>query len=277
MDIEFDKVKLKKILISFFDLTGITISVYNDKQKHITSYPNFDVNYCKTIRSNPSLLQNCTKYDVYNFNKCFIERKPFIYTCHAGIAEIVIPLFYENIIIGYMMLGRFVDKDNVYSSIDKVKITCLKYYLNEKKMLKNYQALPKFTHKEIEAIINLAQMCINNLYMQQIISFNTNMLSTKIENYINQNLIENITVEMLCKKFYVGRKTLYKLFKNNFNDTIKNYINSKRINQAKILLKSKNYSISEIAEKVGFKDYNYFIRIFHKKEGISPLQYKKII
>jgi two-component system response regulator YesN len=47
------------------------------------------------------------------------------------------------------------------------------------------------------------------------------------------------------------------------------------LQQAKILLKNSEKAISEIAEAVGFNDYNYFSRIFKKYYGISPRDYRK--
>jgi YesN/AraC family two-component response regulator len=50
---------------------------------------------------------------------------------------------------------------------------------------------------------------------------------------------------------------------------------NKRILLAKKLLRKTNSSIIEISNSVGYNDALYFSRIFKKKEGISPLAYRK--
>ena len=57
--------------------------------------------------------------------------------------------------------------------------------------------------------------------------------------------------------------------------TVKDFILTERIHLAKKLLTSSDNSLTEISEKVGFNDYSYFIRIFKKRTGLSPLKYRK--
>ena len=57
--------------------------------------------------------------------------------------------------------------------------------------------------------------------------------------------------------------------------TINHLITQKRLQQAKVLLRNTDKSISEIAEAVGFVNYNYFSRIFKKYYHMSPRDYRK--
>jgi AraC-like DNA-binding protein len=52
------------------------------------------------------------------------------------------------------------------------------------------------------------------------------------------------------------------------------YLQRFRINQAKLLLKASQKSITEIAFEVGFLDSGYFSRIFHRETGVSPGDYR---
>ena len=56
--------------------------------------------------------------------------------------------------------------------------------------------------------------------------------------------------------------------------TIMNSIASHRIRRAKELMSEKNSSLTDIAFRVGYDDYNYFNRVFRKFEGCSPRDYK---
>ena len=57
--------------------------------------------------------------------------------------------------------------------------------------------------------------------------------------------------------------------------TVNGYLTALRIEKAKELLKATDKSVAEVARLVGFNDYNYFIRVFKKTVGTTPLSYKK--
>ena len=55
---------------------------------------------------------------------------------------------------------------------------------------------------------------------------------------------------------------------------IAEYIRKTRISAAKKML-AQNESVSAVARKSGFEDYNYFSKVFKRETGLSPSQYKK--
>ena len=52
------------------------------------------------------------------------------------------------------------------------------------------------------------------------------------------------------------------------------YMVSRRIGEAQNLLNTTSLSVAEIAEAVGYADKNYFARIFRKRAGISPIDFR---
>ncbi len=56
---------------------------------------------------------------------------------------------------------------------------------------------------------------------------------------------------------------------------ITEFINQKRIEEAKLYLKRGNFSITDIAFMVGFNDLNYFSKVFKKLTSVTPSQYAK--
>ena len=53
------------------------------------------------------------------------------------------------------------------------------------------------------------------------------------------------------------------------------YVINLRISNAQMLLETSDYTISQIAESVGYENALYFSRLFHKQTGISPKEYRK--
>lgn len=95
-------------------------------------------------------------------------------------------------------------------------------------------------------------------------------------NFINRNYANPINLETVAKKSYVSVKELCRLFKKHLGTTVSKYIMSKRISEAKKLLKN-GETVQSTAEKCGFSDYTSFIRAFNRTVGTSPGKYKRNI
>ena len=93
--------------------------------------------------------------------------------------------------------------------------------------------------------------------------------------YINSNLSEEITLDGLCKRFFLSRNTLCRRFRMTVGSSVMEYCTGARLNLAKRLLLEGNFDMEEIAERCGFSSANYFSLIFKKKVGISPMNYRK--
>lgn len=64
-----------------------------------------------------------------------------------------------------------------------------------------------------------------------------------------------------------------KLFKQCFNKNFVTYLTEARIDAAKDLLKNPTVNIKEIGAQVGYKDSNYFTKVFRRATGKSPSEY----
>ncbi len=99
-------------------------------------------------------------------------------------------------------------------------------------------------------------------------------LVAKIKNYIRLNFSHKITLSDISKHTHYSVPHCEMIFKQTTGTSIMEYIIKKRIDTAKSLLLEGTLSLPEIADVVGFSDYNYFSRVFKKEVGVSPLRYK---
>ena len=97
----------------------------------------------------------------------------------------------------------------------------------------------------------------------------------KAVDYIELNLEEPLTLKEISATIHVNSSHLSRKFKNDTKMNIIDYINQKRVEEAKIYLQRGNISITEIAFMVGFSDLNYFSRVFKKFTSLTPSQYIK--
>lgn len=94
------------------------------------------------------------------------------------------------------------------------------------------------------------------------------------EKYIASNLHRPITVSELTEFLGVSQPYLFKIFKEKFSSSPKQYILAQKLIRAQTLLHETNMSVTYIANSVGFPDVLSFSRFFHSKLSISPQTYK---
>ncbi|MBE7043007.1 MAG: AraC family transcriptional regulator [Ruminococcaceae bacterium] len=93
--------------------------------------------------------------------------------------------------------------------------------------------------------------------------------------YISANYHTKLTTNALAERFHLTDHYFCCFFKNETGQSPIDYINRYRIEKSTILLKNSDQSITNIAQKVGFDDSNYFSRIFKRYIGITPREYRK--
>lgn len=97
----------------------------------------------------------------------------------------------------------------------------------------------------------------------------------QIQNYVRQHYIDGFTSVQIQEACGLSYKYAGTLFKEVTGQTIKEYQCTLRLRKAEQLLKETNKSITEIAQLTGFSDVFYFSKIFHRKKGCPPGEYRK--
>lgn len=95
--------------------------------------------------------------------------------------------------------------------------------------------------------------------------------------YISENFCNPIDASSIARHFAISRSKLDRDFKRFTGDTVHEYIESCRSNQAKFLLEFRGeLSIKEIAKMCGFTSETYFFPFFKRHVGVTPIEYRKM-
>lgn len=92
--------------------------------------------------------------------------------------------------------------------------------------------------------------------------------------FVESNYSEDLTREMVASHFHITPNHLSFIFKSQGHTKFIDYVNSIRLTHAKELLQHHDHTIKEVSEKCGFKDPNYFSRIFKKHTKYTPKEYR---
>jgi AraC-like DNA-binding protein len=92
----------------------------------------------------------------------------------------------------------------------------------------------------------------------------------EIVEYIDSNYSEDINLNMLSRKFFVSPNYLSTLFKKYMGISIHQYVTDVRLKAADLLMQKRQLKLYEIAEKIGYSDYEYFRKIYLRCRGKNP-------
>ena len=96
----------------------------------------------------------------------------------------------------------------------------------------------------------------------------------KVQEFIENNFHEKITIDQLASMLALGRRNLERRFKKATSNTIVEYIQRVKMEAAKISLESSRENVNEVMYKVGYTDNKAFRTTFKRITGLSPIQYR---
>lgn len=97
----------------------------------------------------------------------------------------------------------------------------------------------------------------------------------RIREFIQTSFQQKLSLERISSKYSINKFYLARQFKKYAGVTVSQHILHVRLNEAQRRLKDTDLTITEISDQVGFETASYFIQVFRKHLGCTPLQYRK--
>ena len=145
---------------------------------------------------------------------------------------------------------------------------------NEDEFNKIYGIITE-NRRGIGEIEELFKGIVNEMILQANKRQDVNVSLEKAIDYINKNYTSDIALDDLAEIAGLTPQYFSKVFKEYTQNTVVNYITDLRMEKSVRMLNETDMSIKDIAEEVGYRNPQYFIRVFKKKFHLSPMQYKR--
>jgi AraC-like DNA-binding protein len=94
--------------------------------------------------------------------------------------------------------------------------------------------------------------------------------------FIDHNFNKRIMVKDAASMVRMSRSYFFRFFKQVTGQSFVAYLNRTRIAKAQELLASRDITIAEVSQEVGFCHQGYFGMVFHRLAHLTPLQYKRL-
>ncbi|MFA9465543.1 MAG: response regulator [Velocimicrobium sp.] len=93
--------------------------------------------------------------------------------------------------------------------------------------------------------------------------------------YIHSNYSKAISLQLVAQEIGISHGYLSKIFKEETKQGFSDYLNSLRTSIASEMIAYGETDLHKISDSCGFQDYAYFFRVFKKKIGMTPTEYRK--
>lgn len=276
---ELDVSIVIKDFIGFLDMKETLYKQLQEFYIHQTSY-------CMAIKEQQQHWSYCLEAKDKIYRKLKETKKSFYGYCYAGVGEYVVPIGYnyndQQVIVGAIVIGGFKHEDWPNNIADKFIGTIIhREDMNE--LYNQSFGNDEYTKEDMEEKAEVIAEYLSMLYHKEIEQCMVKHSSNSSHSYIISHAIAYIKIHYLddiklkhiaefchCSTSYISHH-----FKDLTGATVKSYINELRVEEAKALLMVKEYQVTDIGFMVGFKDSNYFSKVFKDFEDVSPKNYRK--
>lgn len=270
--------RLRRLLSNLHTLTGIWAKIF-DANGQDMDIRNDHSAFCAAINATAAGHARCQQCDVCGIRECRATETPglYHYRCHAGLQTYLMPIIEGGVPIAYLIFGQLLDDSASAEEQWQKAAGKFDWYTGDLEELhQKYLQLRRCPRKEITAFAEVLEALVSYIQLEGIIRAVEYTDIQRLEIYLDRHYMEPLSLQRIAGDLHMGTTKLCALAKQiSGGRTVTQLISLRRVNAAKKMLSSTECPICEVAETVGFSDYNYFTRIFKAATGMTPRTYRK--
>jgi AraC-like DNA-binding protein/ligand-binding sensor protein len=265
----------------FFNMSGLVIDIIDKTGTIYKKYYKYEEEskYCQTIKDSKLGSKKCDDTCVMEIKKFEEKSKLKVYKCHAGVLNIIVPIFINKELVASLSVGQVLDSPPTERKFNNIIKNISGYGVDKIKLRETYFSMRSINKFELNNYVSLLKMIINyiNEIEEKILFLNKNRQCSsfvgKAKKFIEDNYSQKISLDEVAKYCYLSKYYFVRLFKKEEGMLFSEYLNLYRITKAKKLLES-NKNIAEICYMVGFNSLPHFHKTFKNIVGMTPRNYR---
>lgn len=265
---------IDKIFAVFTDLFGIRIAFFSNDGHEVNVGKNKPMCcYCRLLRDRLGYEDICLKLDQKKRQEAAERRKLIVYQCHGGMTEAITPIYIEDDLIGYVMIGQF---RTMGESVPHKIRRLLNRRIGPEELEIAYKKTPCYESSYTESILTLFSVLIDLIVSRRLVEIGNSNSVRPIISFMEEHVEENLSLAQASKILSQSRSSLSHGFRKETGESFKQFQIRLKLDKADEYFKKKpEISVKEVALRLGFEDQFYFSRLYKKHRGESPTAAKK--
>ncbi len=270
-----DESRLDQILGDFFLISGVELSLLNADLHTVAIQKCPHQNFCSCFHRSKKGVESCRASDMEQLNEAKNRTDPLMYTCPAGITEIIIPISGQDRNSAYLFCSLGINAEKIPDEEILRRALAIAPELSAEELAAEIARHRHLSTQEQNAFCRTLELLAKAIEQSGLLPHGKESIGNLVKRYIKGNLSSKLTLTGMALSLHCSTVTLTQHFKEEFGMTIVEYITKKRMEHAEALLLSTNLPLREIAEKVGFSDVEYFSRTFKRYHGLPPATWRE--
>lgn len=226
-----------------------------------------DSEYCLLTQDRLYGISTCLELDESKRQEAASKRATVCYVCHAGLVEAIKPIYFEDKLLGFVMIGQFRSEEHVPAKVAR------DWGLNQNvhELESAYSSLPYVPRDRIDDILGLFSVMVDYIVVQRMVILKGSVVLQEIIEHIESHVDQEITLADAAGLVHKSPSTVSHLFKSKLGKSFKQTLIEAKLRKAEeYMAADPDITIAEAAAKVGYADPLYFSRIYKRYRGVPP-------
>lgn len=247
----------------------VKISFFSeDMYEYLVGYHTRSSDFCTMLQRSLQVRYRCLHQDNLMCEKCRQSGKKQIYSCHAGLTEVIIPIHIESSRLIYMVFGQFRMNDSLPEALAEEWKSA---GFEEAQLESAFLDRPLLSEEKLQKMISIFEQNMTYLLTSGKIAIRRPALVESIQLYIDQHISEDIVIGEVAEAVFRSESAVSHAVKRELGISFKQLLTERRISAfEQLIISNPSLSIKECCRMVGYEDSLYFSRVFRKKTGMPP-------
>lgn len=249
----------------------ISIEFFNKALKQRLQLPRRNIihatAFCDAVKQRDGGLDRCLRCKSKAMDKVRREKKGFAGLCTFGAYEACYPVYRGEALLCIIFVGNIIEDEQAFlersglnpqdplldtMQRDMTQEDCLRIAaIVGSYILMLYENMPEVQERIVHSTVNAVKGYVDGYYFYE------------------------LSLAELAKLYHYNEKYLGALFKKQMGISFRDYLNGKRLKNARILLASTSDNVMDVATKSGFNNVTYFNRMFKEHYGVTPTKFRE--
>ena len=233
---------------------------------------------CTLLRRDRGFVARCQRGDRDHCAEAARRRRGSSYPCHAGLIDIVVPVYVGRRHVGTFMGGQLLPESPTPAGFRRLA-TRLEGFVCDRKQLRDAYFhtayMPPERLKNLVDLVSLFAEHFRELGSRLVEEPPANTPVARAREFISQHLTEPFTLADVSRATGLAPTYFSGLFKRDTGEPFVAYVRRLRVEHAKTLLETTACAVSRIALESGFSSLSSFNRCFRQVTGTSPRAYRQ--